>query len=50
MDAAVTLATVYRGDLLAGLTAGAAPFEDWLMSERERLRELAIETFARLLA
>ena len=41
---------LYRGDLLAGLTAEAPGFEDWLMSERERLRELAIESFARLLA
>src|SRR5262249_28374792 len=36
-------ATLYRGDLLAGLSAEAAGFEEWLMSERERLRELAIE-------
>jgi DNA-binding SARP family transcriptional activator len=43
-------AALYRGDLLAGLTAEAPGFEDWLMSERERLRELAIESFARLLA
>src|SRR2546427_3495163 len=43
-------AGLYRGDLLAGLGAVAEPFEDWLMSERERLRELALEAFARLLA
>ena len=42
-------AALYRGDLLAGLTAEAPGFEDWLMSERERLRELAIESLARLL-
>jgi DNA-binding SARP family transcriptional activator len=41
---------LYRGDLLAGLTVEAPPFEDWLMSERERLRELAVEALARLLA
>src|SRR5262245_33842495 len=45
-----TAAALYRGDLLAGLSAEAPGFEDWLMSERERLRELAIEGFARLLA
>src|SRR5262245_51374409 len=43
-------AGLYRGDLLAGLGADTPPFEDWLMSERERLRELAVETLARLLA
>ena len=32
---------LYRGDLLAGLGVTAPPFEDWLMGERERLRELA---------
>ena len=43
-------ATLYGGDLLAGLGAEAPEFEDWLMSERERLRELAIEALARRLA
>jgi len=43
-------AALYRGDLLAGLGVVAPTFEDWLMSERERLRELALEAFARLLA
>jgi len=43
-------AGLYRGDLLAGLGVVAPTFEDWLMSERERLRELALEAFARLLA
>jgi tetratricopeptide (TPR) repeat protein len=40
---------LYRGDLLAGLGVTAPPFEDWLMTERERLRELALEALARLL-
>jgi tetratricopeptide (TPR) repeat protein len=40
----------YRGDLLAGLGATAPPFEDWLMSERERLQEFALGALARLLA
>jgi len=43
-------ATLYRGDLLAGVGTVAPTFEDWLMSERERLRELALEALARLLA
>lgn len=41
---------LYRGDLLAGLTLQEPPFEEWLMGERERLRELAIEAHAALLA
>ena len=48
--ALATAAALYRGDLLAGLGPTAPPFEDWLMSERERLRELALEALARLLA
>src|SRR2546430_534927 len=43
-------AGLYRGDLLAGVGVVAPTFEDWLMSERERLREFALEAFARLLA
>ena len=43
-------AGLYRGDLLAGLAVAEPVFEDWLMSERERLRELALEALARLLA
>jgi DNA-binding SARP family transcriptional activator len=41
---------LYRGALLEGLGIAAPPFEDWLMSERERLRELAGDALARLLA
>jgi tetratricopeptide (TPR) repeat protein len=41
---------LYRGDLLEGLSLQEAPFEEWLMGERERLRELAIEAHAALLA
>src|SRR5262249_3955680 len=40
---------IYQGDLLQGLAVWEAPFEDWLMAERERLRELALEALARLL-
>ncbi|HEV8306588.1 MAG TPA: BTAD domain-containing putative transcriptional regulator [Methylomirabilota bacterium] len=43
-------AGLYRGDFLAGVSVEASPFEDWLMSERERLRELALEALAKLLA
>jgi DNA-binding SARP family transcriptional activator len=41
---------LYRGDLLEGLTLQEPPFEEWLMGERERLRELAVEALAGLLA
>jgi DNA-binding SARP family transcriptional activator/tetratricopeptide (TPR) repeat protein len=40
----------YRGELLEGLTVQSPPFEEWLMVERERLRELALDVLARLLA
>jgi DNA-binding SARP family transcriptional activator len=44
-------AQCYQGDLLAGLSVeGAAGFEEWLLGERERLRELALEGLAKLLA
>ena len=43
-------AALYQGDLLAGLALDEAPFEEWFVSERERLRELALEVLARLLA
>ena len=41
---------LYRGDFLEGLAFRGTLFEDWLMAERERLRELALEALARLLA
>jgi DNA-binding SARP family transcriptional activator len=47
LESAVAL---YRGDLLAGLALDEPPFEEWLVAERERLRELALEGLARLLA
>src|SRR6266849_4876762 len=43
-------AALYQGDFLAGLTVDEAPFEEWLIGERERLRELALEGLAKLLA
>ncbi len=47
LDAAAAL---YGGDLLAGLAVKEAGFEEWLVGERERLRELALEGLAKLLA
>ena len=41
---------LYRGDLLSGFVLDEAPFEEWVLGERERLRELALEALARLLA
>jgi DNA-binding SARP family transcriptional activator/tetratricopeptide (TPR) repeat protein len=41
---------LYRGDFLAGLGMVAGPFEEWLLTERERLREMAVDGLARLLA
>jgi DNA-binding SARP family transcriptional activator len=43
-------AALYQGDLLAGLAVSEPAFEEWLLTERERLRELAIEALAKLLA
>jgi DNA-binding SARP family transcriptional activator len=43
-------AALYKGDLLEGISPGAAPFEEWLRAERERLHELALEALAKLLA
>ena len=36
-------ATLYQGELLEGLSVDEPPFEEWLLAERERLRELAQE-------
>src|SRR5262245_46221865 len=43
-------AGLYRGDFLQGLAFRGTQFEEWLMAERERLRELALETLAKLVA
>jgi DNA-binding SARP family transcriptional activator len=42
-------ATLYRGDLLDGLGVREPSFEDWLVVERERLRELALNALGKLL-
>jgi DNA-binding SARP family transcriptional activator len=49
-EALARAAAFYRGDLLEGFVVDAPPFEEWLLTERERLRELALEAFAKLLA
>jgi DNA-binding SARP family transcriptional activator len=43
-------ASLYCGDLLEGLAVSAPAFDEWLLGERERLRELALEVLARLFA
>lgn len=40
---------LYGGDLLAGLGEQSTAFEEWLLAERERLRDLALHALARLL-
>jgi DNA-binding SARP family transcriptional activator len=52
-DGADTLsraAALYRGDFLEGFAVEEAPFDEWLVGERERLREQALEVLGRLLA
>src|SRR5262249_59060863 len=41
-------AALYRGDLLDGLDLRDAAFEEWLLTERQRLRELARDALAKL--
>lgn len=43
-------AALYRGELLAGLVLDEAGFGDWLRAERERLRTLAMQALAGLVA
>ncbi|MBV9249654.1 MAG: tetratricopeptide repeat protein [Acetobacteraceae bacterium] len=42
-------ASLYRGDLLEGLSLRCRDFEEWLVAERERLRERAVQLFLRLM-
>jgi DNA-binding SARP family transcriptional activator len=42
-------AELYRGDLLLGFNLSEPLFEEWLVAERERLREMALDALARLL-
>ena len=48
-DALARAAALYQGDLLEGIASSSAQFEEWLRAERERLHELALEVFAKLL-
>lgn len=48
-DALARAVTLYGGDLLESLALREAPFEEWLLAERERLRQLALDAFAKLL-
>src|SRR5262249_59423713 len=41
---------LYQGDLLEGIRINEPPFDEWLLGERERLRELAQDALRRLLA
>src|SRR5262245_2911579 len=41
---------LYEGDFLEGLTVQEPPFEDWLLAQRDRLRELALRGLGHLLA
>ncbi len=41
---------LYRGDFLEGLDVKEEMFEEWLRTERERLRELALDASAKLLS
>ncbi|MBI2205554.1 MAG: AAA family ATPase [Candidatus Rokubacteria bacterium] len=43
-------AELYRGELLAGLGVREPAFEDWVVVERQRYRERAIDALGRLLA
>lgn len=58
LDAAITedtppalerAAEIYRADLLDGFALRERDFEEWLSSERERLRERAVQLFVRLM-
>ncbi len=48
-EAVARATTLYRGDLLDGLDVRAAAFDEWLLVERQRLRDLAREALAGLL-
>ena len=42
-------ARLYRGDFLAGFPIkGSVPFEEWMFSEQQRLREMAVEALRSL--
>lgn len=49
VDAQDRALDLYRGDLFDGVPLRAPTFDDWLMAERQRLRELALSTMTRRL-
>lgn len=48
-EATAEAVTLYRGELLEGLSISEENFESWLALERERIRELALSAYASLL-
>jgi DNA-binding SARP family transcriptional activator/tetratricopeptide (TPR) repeat protein len=48
-EALEAAAALYQGELLEGIRVKEPPFEEWLLGERQRLRELALEGLGRLL-
>ena len=49
IDSLTVAADLYRGEFLEGLVIRGEPFEEWLLGQRERLWELAVEGLAKLL-
>ncbi len=49
-EAVARATALYRGDLLDGFDVRDSAFDEWLLLERQRLRDLAREALARLLA
>ena len=49
-EALARAAALYRGDFLEGLGVQEPRFEEWLVAERERLRELALDALGKLMA
>src|SRR5262249_17588836 len=49
-DGLARATNLYRGDLLEGLNVHDPAFEEWLLFERQRLRDQARDALARLLA
>ncbi len=50
LEALSEACALYRGEFLEGFSVREAPFEDWLLTQRERVRDLAVEALASLLA
>jgi TolB-like protein len=50
LDSLVEAAAIYRGDLLEGIAVHDPAFEDWLLVERLRLRQLLDRALTRLMS